>query len=78
MRQPIGNTTYQASFPVQLMTAGVSACFADFLTFPLDTAKVRLQVRGNYITIFLDTCVTAWEILEQSLQIYLWTFAASK
>lgn len=51
MKQPIGNTTYQASFPVQLMTAGVSACFADFLTFPLDTAKVRLQVILGYLLI---------------------------
>lgn len=44
MRQPVGSTSYTATFPVQLMTAGVSACIADFLTFPLDTAKVRLQV----------------------------------
>uniref|UniRef100_A0A336L1S5 CSON002592 protein n=1 Tax=Culicoides sonorensis TaxID=179676 RepID=A0A336L1S5_CULSO len=47
MKQPKGNTSYEASFPVQLMTAGFSACIADFLTFPLDTAKVRLQVQGE-------------------------------
>lgn len=29
---------------VKMLTAGTSACFADFMTFPLDTAKVRLQV----------------------------------
>nr|CAD7200998.1 unnamed protein product [Timema douglasi] len=27
----------------KLLTAGVSACIADLATFPLDTAKVRLQ-----------------------------------
>nr|CAD7408942.1 unnamed protein product [Timema cristinae] len=27
----------------KLLTAGVSACIADLTTFPLDTAKVRLQ-----------------------------------
>ena len=29
---------------VQLLTAGSAACVADLITFPLDTAKVRLQV----------------------------------
>lgn len=29
---------------VKLLTAGVSGCVADLITFPLDTAKVRLQV----------------------------------
>ena len=29
---------------VQLLTAGSAACVADIFTFPLDTAKVRLQV----------------------------------
>lgn len=28
----------------RLLVAGTSACIADALTFPLDTAKVRLQV----------------------------------
>ena len=32
---------------VQLLTAGTAACVADLFTFPLDTAKVRLQVREN-------------------------------
>ena len=31
----------------QLGTAGLAACLADLLTFPLDTAKVRLQVTGG-------------------------------
>ena len=28
----------------RLLVAGTSACIADAMTFPLDTAKVRLQV----------------------------------
>lgn len=33
-----------ASAPVKFVGAGTAACIADLLTFPLDTAKVRLQV----------------------------------
>lgn len=29
---------------VKIFSAGVAACVADVATFPLDTAKVRLQV----------------------------------
>ncbi|XP_049626089.1 mitochondrial brown fat uncoupling protein 1 [Suncus etruscus] len=32
---------------VKIASAGVSACLADIITFPLDTAKVRLQVQGE-------------------------------
>ncbi|ELW71874.1 Mitochondrial uncoupling protein 3 [Tupaia chinensis] len=32
---------------VKFLGAGTAACFADLLTFPLDTAKVRLQVPGG-------------------------------
>lgn len=33
---------------VKIFSAGVAACVADAITFPLDTAKVRLQVaRGT-------------------------------
>ena len=31
----------------RLLVAGTSACIADAMTFPLDTAKVRLQVSGQ-------------------------------
>ncbi|XP_065561954.1 dicarboxylate carrier SLC25A8-like [Artemia franciscana] len=31
----------------KLLTAGSAACVADLITFPLDTAKVRLQVQGE-------------------------------
>ena len=30
---------------VKFVGAGTAACIADLITFPLDTAKVRLQVR---------------------------------
>ncbi|XP_033220273.1 mitochondrial uncoupling protein 2-like [Belonocnema kinseyi] len=32
---------------VKLLTAGTAACFADLVTFPLDTAKVRMQIAGE-------------------------------
>lgn len=30
---------------VKFLSAGTAACIADVCTFPLDTAKVRLQVK---------------------------------
>ncbi|XP_019586280.1 mitochondrial brown fat uncoupling protein 1 [Rhinolophus sinicus] len=32
---------------VKIVSAGVAACVADAITFPLDTAKVRLQIQGE-------------------------------
>ncbi|XP_060707285.1 mitochondrial brown fat uncoupling protein 1 isoform X2 [Hemiscyllium ocellatum] len=32
---------------VQILSAGMAACFADLITFPLDTSKVRLQIQGE-------------------------------
>ncbi|XP_047423161.1 mitochondrial brown fat uncoupling protein 1 isoform X2 [Sciurus carolinensis] len=32
---------------VKIFSAGVAACLADVITFPLDTAKVRLQIQGE-------------------------------
>lgn len=32
---------------VKFVGAGTAACIADLLTFPLDTAKVRLQIQGE-------------------------------
>ncbi|XP_051971982.1 mitochondrial uncoupling protein 2-like isoform X1 [Xyrauchen texanus] len=32
---------------VKFFGAGTAACFADLITFPLDTAKVRLQIQGE-------------------------------
>ncbi|XP_076245476.1 dicarboxylate carrier UCP2 [Calliopsis andreniformis] len=45
------STTKQAveDFPlwVKFLTAGTAACIADLATFPLDTAKVRMQIAGE-------------------------------
>lgn len=41
----------EPSLPVKLLTAGTAACVADLITFPLDTAKVRLQVSQTPIKI---------------------------
>ncbi|XP_060996886.1 mitochondrial brown fat uncoupling protein 1 isoform X3 [Dama dama] len=35
---------------VKIFSAGVAACVADIITFPLDTAKVRLQIQGERLT----------------------------
>ncbi|XP_069781413.1 mitochondrial brown fat uncoupling protein 1 isoform X1 [Narcine bancroftii] len=32
---------------VRFLSAGTAACIADLITFPLDTAKVRLQIQGE-------------------------------
>ena len=40
--------------PVQLLTAGSAACVADLITFPLDTAKVRLQVQGEASALVME------------------------
>lgn len=39
-------------FPLwmKLLSAGTAACIADLATFPLDTAKVRMQVT-KYVSI---------------------------
>lgn len=37
---------------VKFIGAGAAACIADLVTFPLDTAKVRLQVRVYKMTFF--------------------------
>ncbi|CAH0392198.1 unnamed protein product [Bemisia tabaci] len=45
----------------KVAAAGSAACFADFITFPLDTAKVRLQVQG-------ESKVKATELVSKSSQ----------
>ncbi|KAG7223286.1 hypothetical protein INR49_015642 [Caranx melampygus] len=42
---PIWNVPPSAA--VKFVGAGTAACIADLLTFPLDTAKVRLQIQGE-------------------------------
>ncbi|XP_043855021.1 mitochondrial uncoupling protein 2-like [Dromiciops gliroides] len=32
---------------VKFLGAGTAACIADLITFPLDTAKVRVQIQGE-------------------------------
>jgi len=41
------NPAIDHSFGTKFVSAGLAACFADLCTFPLDTAKVRLQVQGE-------------------------------
>uniref|UniRef100_A0A8C4R400 Uncoupling protein 2 n=1 Tax=Eptatretus burgeri TaxID=7764 RepID=A0A8C4R400_EPTBU len=36
---------------VKFVGAGTAACIADLITFPLDTAKVRLQIQGESLTL---------------------------
>ncbi|KAL5010216.1 hypothetical protein ScPMuIL_012521 [Solemya velum] len=39
--------TMEPSLAVKFLGAGTAACMADCITFPLDTAKVRLQLQGE-------------------------------
>lgn len=50
------------SAAVKFFGAGTAACIADLITFPLDTAKVRLQVRSRrldtfYLQILFQICL---------------------
>lgn len=47
----LGPGNVPASAPVKFVGAGTAACIADLLTFPLDTAKVRLQVNEHSVNI---------------------------
>ncbi|XP_078514690.1 dicarboxylate carrier SLC25A8 [Lissotriton helveticus] len=40
-------TDVPATAAVKFVGAGTAACIADLFTFPLDTAKVRLQIQGE-------------------------------
>lgn len=46
----LGPGDVPASAPVKFIGAGTAACIADLITFPLDTAKVRLQVNNTSVT----------------------------
>lgn len=48
MKQTFDNS----SLGVKLLTAGTAACIADLATFPLDTAKVRMQVSRDRSVVF--------------------------
>ncbi|XP_033328620.1 dicarboxylate carrier UCP2 [Megalopta genalis] len=47
----------QNDFPlwVKFFTAGTAACIADLMTFPLDTAKVRMQIAGETRPLLVST-----------------------
>uniref|UniRef100_A0A8D2IX41 Uncoupling protein 3 n=1 Tax=Varanus komodoensis TaxID=61221 RepID=A0A8D2IX41_VARKO len=40
-------TDIPPSATIKFLSAGTAACIADLCTFPLDTAKVRLQIQGE-------------------------------
>ncbi|CAL8362484.1 unnamed protein product [Lota lota] len=40
-------TDVAPSATIKVIGAGTAACLADLITFPLDTAKVRLQIQGE-------------------------------
>lgn len=42
---------------IKFFGAGTAGCIADLITFPLDTAKVRLQVRRVVLNRFLHVVV---------------------
>nr|XP_057937042.1 dicarboxylate carrier SLC25A8-like isoform X1 [Doryrhamphus excisus] len=42
-----GSSDFTPSVPVKIVSAGLAGCVADLVTFPLDTAKVRLQIQGE-------------------------------
>ncbi|XP_071941656.1 putative mitochondrial transporter UCP3 [Antedon mediterranea] len=40
-------TQVEPTIGMKFVSAGTAACMADLITFPLDTAKVRLQIQGE-------------------------------
>ncbi|XP_010795391.1 mitochondrial uncoupling protein 2-like [Notothenia coriiceps] len=42
-----GSADLAPSVAVKIFSAGAAGCVADLVTFPLDTAKVRLQIQGE-------------------------------
>ncbi|RLU19640.1 hypothetical protein DMN91_008197 [Ooceraea biroi] len=52
MKQGVSDDS--SSLGVKLLTAGTAACIADLVTFPLDTAKVRMQIAGEGQAVLLS------------------------
>lgn len=50
----------------KVAAAGSAACFADFITFPLDTAKVRLQLQGESNQTIKSSSTLPKTVLQQS------------
>ncbi|KAM9318506.1 dicarboxylate carrier UCP2-like [Pholidichthys leucotaenia] len=46
-----GTTDLAPTTGVKIFSAGTAGCVADLVTFPLDTAKVRLQIQGESRTL---------------------------
>jgi len=42
-------SSFEPTLQVKLMSAGLAGCCADLITFPLDLAKVRLQIQGENV-----------------------------
>ena len=53
------------SLYTKLITAGTSACIADAVTFPLDTAKVRLQIQGELAAVVENGTLLRTSVNEQ-------------
>ncbi|KAK3092543.1 hypothetical protein FSP39_004188 [Pinctada imbricata] len=53
------NFASKESLWIKMLSAGTAACFADMVTFPLDTAKVRLQIQGQGKNLF-DHTLMEW------------------
>ncbi|KAM7142952.1 mitochondrial brown fat uncoupling protein 1 [Molossus nigricans] len=47
MGNPTASGEVAPSMAIKIFSAGAGACVADVITFPLDTAKVRLQIQGE-------------------------------
>jgi hypothetical protein len=46
---------HEPTVAVKFVSAGTAACIADVFTYPLDLAKVRLQVKSNICFVKLST-----------------------
>jgi len=59
--------TTELSLGKNLLSAGTAACVADCITFPLDTAKVRLMVNSycfySRVTIHIYKRDRCWTVL---------------
>lgn len=55
----LGKGADDPSMGVKFVSAGLAACTADLITFPLDTAKVRLQIQGEGTSVPTTPAVAA-------------------
>lgn len=57
------NASVSPSAAIKVFSAGTAGCVADLVTFPLDTAKVRLQVRVNRVSRTGTTNALRWGLV---------------